>query len=390
MTTPPHPQPDAASLPDDSAISSVAAPLAGLRVLDFSRLLPGPLCTLHLADMGADVLKVENPRTGGDYARSLPPLEDHQSYLFNRLNRHKRSVALDWTTPEGLEAAMRLAEGADVLIESFRPGLMTRQGLGWEVLRQHNPRLVYCSLTGYGQTGPLAHHPGHDINYLAYSGLLDQTGTRQGPPAIPAVQVADILGGSLTALAAILAAVIAQQRTGQGQYLDVAMLDGLLASAPIALSTLLAMGQSLPRGQDLLTGAMPFYDVYETADGRWMALGALEFKFWERFCQAVARPDWVAKHYVFGDEATALRAEVASLFRGKTQAEWTALLEPAQCCCTPVLTLAEALEHPQVQSRGQVVGVGPSRQVGFPVPMAGLRTLPASAPSLGTHNAEWC
>jgi len=369
-------------------------PLTGLRVLDFSRLLPGPLCTLHLADLGADVIKIEDPTAGGDYARTLPPMQRHQSYLYNLINRNKRSCAVAYRTPEGQALIYKLVQKADVVVESFRPGAMAAWGLSYDDLRAHNPGLVYCSITGFGQTGPLANAAGHDVNYEALAGVLDQIGPRGGAPVIPNFQLADIVGGSLMAAIGILSAVVGQKLTGQGRYIDCAMLDGLAANAAILQSTTAAMGQAPARGADILSGAMPFYSLYETLDGRFMALGALEFKFWERFCRAVDRPDLLNQHMVFGNDADRVRADLAALFATQTQAHWTAHLAPHDCCCTPVLTLNEALAQPHAQARHLAHTVthpteGPLTHVAMPLHMTGYKfTVRHPAPTLGQHTQE--
>jgi crotonobetainyl-CoA:carnitine CoA-transferase CaiB-like acyl-CoA transferase len=369
-------------------------PLSGIRVLDLTRLLPGPLCTLHLADLGADVVKVEDlPR--GDYARWLPPLQKQYSYLFSILNGGKRSFSLDWKNPEDRSRFDALVRAADVVVESYRPGVAESLGFGYNRLSKLNPKLIYASLTGYGQTGPLAAHAGHDLNYLGYTGVLDQMGRQGQSPALSNFQIADIAGGSLTAALAIAAALVGVHRTGQGVFLDLAMYDGTLAQTVIMLATLQGMGgKSLPRGGDLLTGGMPFYDVYETSDHRFMALGALEYKFWQRFCSAMNRPDWLPKHFVFAEEAAALRADIQSVFQTQTQQYWSDLLVPADCCCTPVLTLAEALEAPQTQARNLVrSSVHPTEgsvvAYGSPFgPTVGRDSGRAPAPALGEHTEE--
>lgn len=328
------------------------APLEGFRVLDLSRLLPGPLCTRHLADLGADVIKLEAPGTG-DYLRSQPPLQNGVSVLFLQLNRNKRSLALDLRHPAGQAVLHRLVKTADVFLETFRPGVAEKLGAGYATLSALRPGLIYCSLTGYGQNGPLAHTAGHDLNFQALSGALDQTGSAAAP-AQGNFQPADLLGGTMNAAFAILTALFHRERTGQGTYLDIAMLDGLLAHQNVTLASTNAFGQPLPRGTDGLAGGLACYCIYQTADERWAALGALEPKFWANFCAAVERPDWVARQFSLGSEGEALKAEVQALFAQQPLAHWQARLEPADCCFSPVLRLDEALQHPQVQARGMV------------------------------------
>ncbi|NIR32482.1 MAG: CoA transferase, partial [Gammaproteobacteria bacterium] len=280
-------------------------PLAGLRILDLTRLLPGPMCTLHLGDMGADVIKVEAPR-GGDYARALGPS------LFRLVNRNKRALKLDLSKPAGRDVFIELTHSADALVEAFRPGVMARLGLGYEALHALHPRLVYCSITGYGQRGPYRMRAGHDIDYCAYAGIVEQSGAGGGPPVLGNFQVADLAGGALSAAMGILAALLDVQRGGEGRHVDVSMTDCALAHAVVPLATWLEEGATRPRGADTLTGGLPCYGVYETGDGRYMALGALEHKFWRAFCEAVGRPDLSDRHLVSGEEAEAVRAEVAA------------------------------------------------------------------------------
>ena len=279
----------------------MTAPLDGVRVLDLSRLLPGPVCTLHLADLGADVVKVED--TGaGDYARSLglAPTgdgsagSDAPSAFFRMVNRNKRSLALDLKASAGRDAFLRLAQRADVIVESFRPGVVDRLGVGYAAVAALNRRIVYCSISGYGQTGPYRDRAGHDINYLGYAGVLDQTGISDGPPALSNLQVADLLGGAMNASTAILAALFGASRTGNGSHVDVAMTEGSLAHNIFALHAIETLGHVQARGADLLTGGVPCYGVYATQDGRYLAVGALEGKFWRALCEAIDRPDLVA------------------------------------------------------------------------------------------------
>ena len=329
------------------------APLAGVRVLDLTRLLPGPVCTLHLADLGADVIKVED--TGpGDYARTLGAKRGETSAFFRMVNRNKRSIALDLKRASAREAFLALARAADVVVESFRPGVAASLGVGYEALRAVRPSIVYASITGYGQTGPRASHAGHDINYLGYAGVLDQTGTRGGPPALANVQIADLLGGALTAAVAILAAVVGAQRTGRGRYVDVAMADGALAHNIFALHALEQWGGTLPRGEDLLTGGVPCYGVYPTRDGRWLAVGALEAKFWRALCATLGRPDLVPLQLATGEVGARARADLEAHFRTAPLAHWMALFGTVDACVTPVATLGEALEDPQFAARAMI------------------------------------
>jgi alpha-methylacyl-CoA racemase len=329
-------------------------PLAGVRVLDLTRLLPGPMCTLFLADLGADVVKVEDARLG-DYGRTMAPIQKQQAYFFNIVNRNKRSLKLDYGTPEGLEVLQRLAQSADVFIESFRPGVAEKLGFGYEALKAVNERLVYCSLTGFGQTGPMRNVAGHDMNFAALAGVTDQTGANPDtPPAISNYQLGDLAGGALPAVVGILSALLRRGITNKGGFVDAAMFDGLLAQTVINASSLAAFGQSMPRGTDLLSGGMAFYGLYPTADRRYMAVGAIEFKFWQTLCQTIGREDLISRHIAVGEDAAAVRAELTETFMQHSQAYWTELLAGKDCCVTPVLTPEEAYSLPQTQARGLI------------------------------------
>ncbi len=330
---------------------NLARPLEGLRVLDFTALLPGPLCTLHLADLGAEVIKVESPKAP-DGGRGLPGQQF--SKMFMMLARGKQCVAVDLREPAGQAAIARLAATCDVVVEGFRPGVAERLGIGFAQLSAEHPALVYCSISGYGQTGPMRDAGGHDINYQSLAGVLDQQGTAGGPPAPGNFPAADIAGGALSATVGILAAVLGARRHGRGCHVDVSMTDCLMAQNLSAAMTLQSVGRAAPRGGDYLSGGLPCYGTYATSDGRYMALGALEPKFWQNFCQAVDRPDLLPLGHVMGREAAAAKAAIAAVIAARTQAEWVAAFRDVDACFTPVLTLAEALDSPQAQARGLV------------------------------------
>lgn len=347
------------------------APLAGIRVLDLTRLLPGPMCTLHLADLGADVVKIED--TGaGDYARTLSSdpraaPRRRMTAWYRAINRNKRSLAIDLKSPRGRDAFLALAKQADVVVEGFRPGVVAALGIGHDALRGLNPRLVYCSLSGYGQTGPRATLAGHDINYLGYAGVLDQTGARGGPPALANLQIADLLGGAASAAIAILGALVGALRHGRGRYVDVAMADAVLAHQVFALGALEDTGRVAARGADLLTGGVPCYGVYETKDSRWLAVGALEAKFWRALCEALGRDDLIPGQFATGDDGARVRCELETLFAADTLAGWTARLAHVDCCVSPVLAFEEALADAQFRARGMVVsGADGARQYAPP------------------------
>jgi alpha-methylacyl-CoA racemase len=356
-----------------SSPASAVGPLAGLRVLDLTRLLPGPVATLHLADLGAEVIKIED--TGaGDYARSFSagaaPGED--SYFFRIVNRNKRGLRLDLKRPQGVEVFLRLARDADVIVEGFRPGIVDRLGVGYEAVKAINPRIVYCAITGYGQDGPWRDRAGHDINYVATAGVLDQIGAAGGSPALPNFQIGDLLGGGMTAVAGILAAVIAAKASGEGRYVDVSMTDAVFAHAYSPLLATLINGRPRPRGEDDLSGALPGYGIYRTQEGRYMAVGALEPKFWETFCDALGRPDLKPHGFIGGDKATWVRGELEVLFASQVQDYWAQKFSFVDCGVTPVLAMDEALHHPQLMARGMVVEQDGLTQFAPPFKLSGF------------------
>jgi alpha-methylacyl-CoA racemase len=364
------------------------APLHGVRVLDLSRLLPGPVATLHLADLGADVIKIED-RGAGDYARLLGDGPGGVSAFYRSVNRNKRGLRLDLKQPQGRAAFLRLVATADVLVESFRPGVSDRLGVGYQALRAINAKLVYCAITGYGQNGPLAMAAGHDLNYIGLAGVLDQIGVKGGPPAIPNLQIGDLLGGAMSAVMGILAALFDAQRTGQGRLVDVAMSDAVLAHNLFPLFALHGSAGVAERGCDVLTGGDPGYGVYATADGRYMAVAPLEKKFWDVFCAALQRPDWKPLHGARGAAAVALRREIESLFLSRTQADWCAFFAAIDCCVTPVLGVAEALEHAQFVAREMVVHADGVTQYAPPVKLSGwVFAVERAAPAAGEHGEE--
>jgi alpha-methylacyl-CoA racemase len=324
-------------------------PLSGIRVLDLTRLLPGAFCTMLLADMGADVVKVEDPDRG-DYMRWTPPLVDGQSVLFNALNRNKRSLSLNLKAASGRDLLLRLVDQADVLVEGNRPGVMKRLGLGWDVLHARNPRLVMCSITGYGQDGPFAARAGHDLNYMATAGALGLNGEK-GRPAVPlAVQVADIGGGGLQPAVAILGALVAVQRGAEGRWLDVSMTDGAVSWLALALAAR-GGGEEVARGDQRLAGRHACYRVYACKDGGFYSVGALEPKFWAALCTAVGRPDLVGLQFAEGAEGQQVHQEMEEVFASRTRSEWELALAALDACCEPVLDLDEVSAHPQVVAR---------------------------------------
>jgi crotonobetainyl-CoA:carnitine CoA-transferase CaiB-like acyl-CoA transferase len=322
-------------------------PLAGVRVLDLSRLLPGPYASLVLADLGADVVKVEDPQ-GGDYLRWIPPLAGAQSGAFHVLNRNKRSLALDLKAPGGVEVLLRLARHADVLLESFRPGVLERLGAGREALRAANPRLVACAITGYGQDGPYRHLAGHDLNYAAIAGAVGLNGPAERPSPM-AVQAAD-LGGAWVAVAGILAALVRRGATGEGGFVDASMTEAVLGMLALQLGSAWARGEPLRRGSEGLTGGAACYRTYRTSDGRHVALGALEPHFFRRFCKAAGRPELADRQLEGGGRGPV--EELEALFATRTRADWVALGRDHDVCLTPVLEGEEPQADAQLRARG--------------------------------------
>lgn len=394
--------------------------LDGVRVLDCSRLLPGPFCTLYLAQLGAEVIKIEEP-DGGDYARAMSP------DLFELVNRGKKSVTLDLRQAGDVEAFKKLAAEADVVVDSFRPGVMDRLGCGYEDLRAVNPKLVYAALTGYGHSGPYRDRAGHDMNYLSYAGVLDQIGSPGGPPVLSNVQIADLAGGALTCAIGILSAVIGARASGQGAFVDVGMQDGSLALQTVAMSTLRSLGHTQPRGEDMLSGALPNYNLYRCRGGGYIAVGALEPKFFQKLLAALQEElvpgavrsalasaasrlqkkkssgggksagggkGGVGKLAKLMDDPTRARRALAPVrwalsaaFMLKTRDEWARILEGADACISPVLSLEEALANEQTVARGMVEQHGGKPALRNPIQFLGAQTHSGNAPALGADNA---
>jgi crotonobetainyl-CoA:carnitine CoA-transferase CaiB-like acyl-CoA transferase len=360
-----------------------ALPLAGIRVLDLTRLLPGPFCSLLLADMGADVIRVEQPGSG-DGMRWYPPLRDGQSVAFNAVNRNKRSITLNLKAPQGRALFLSLVERADCVMEGNRPGVMDRLGLGWPVLGQRNPRLVLCSISGYGQDGPWVQRAGHDLNYLATNGILSLSAPRGGPPHPPPVQVADLGGGAQAAAVAILAALLDVARGGEGRWLDVAMTDATLGWISTPLNETETSGP-LPHDQHRLTGRYACYAVYECADGRYLSVAALEGKFFATLCEELGRSDLIPLH-LDDSRQDELRAQLSSIFLTRTRDEWGARLGP-DTCCEPVLEVWEVPDHPHIRARRLIEDRPTGREVAPPVRMGEGRHR-RNPPRLGEHTEE--
>jgi crotonobetainyl-CoA:carnitine CoA-transferase CaiB-like acyl-CoA transferase len=375
----------------------MSLPLEGLKVLDLTRLLPGGFCSMLLADFGADVVKVED--TGlGDYVRWAPPLYDGvdpsaASALFLSLNRGKRSVRIDLKSPAGKDVLLRLARTADVLLESFRPGVMDRLGVGCERLRGENPRLVYCAITGYGQDGPARDRSGHDLNYLGLNGILGLSGDADGPPVSSAVQIADLGGGAMMAAVGVLTALRERDRSGEGQFVDCSMFDGSLSFLAMLAAEMLAGGPVPRRGELRLAGGVVCYRTYACADG-YVTLGALEPKFWAEFCRGVSRED-LADH-AFDPPGSEAHRALCEIFAGRTREQWHAFAAEHDCCLEPVIGLDEALDSQLVAAREMVVELDqpgadkPVRLLGLPIKLSRTPGDPARAPGpgLGEHTRE--
>jgi len=370
-------------------------PLEGIKILDLTRLLPGPYGTMLLGDLGAEVIKIEEPERG-DYARWNPPQINRVGSRHLLLNRNKKSLTLNLKAPEGKAVLRRMVEqGADVLIEQFRPGVMERLGVGYKDLEKVNPRIIYCSLTGYGQDGPYRDLAGHDLNYIGIAGVLGLTGQKGGSPVIPGIQIADLIGGGLYAVIGILSALMARQKTGRGQYVDISMLDGVVSLLPDSAALYFAEGKAPRAGERRLGGGLPQYQVYQTQDGKYLAVGALEEKFWANLSRLIGRPEWAEKiPRELEPRCEEIQKEMARLFKTKTQKEWLDLLMHEDTCVTAVQSLDEVFADPQVRSRQMLVETthpkaGRVRQIGVPIKFSetpGEIRMPA--PEIGEHTEE--
>ncbi len=362
--------------------------LDGVVVLDFTRLLPGPFCTQLLCNYGADVIKVEDPQLG-DYMRSVPPILHDVSYPFAMVNRGKRSLAVDLKTSEGQEILRRLVGRADVVVEQFRPGVMARLGADYDALAMWNPKLIYCSFSGYGQTGPYKDLPGHDINFEALAGLLSVTrNLDERRPTIPGVPIADLAGGFNAALA-ILASLRTRDRTGRGEFIDVSIYDTAVTLLVLGLARYFATGEEPAPGETLLTGSFPFYSLYETKDGQWLSVATVEPKFWERMCELIGAPELSGKQFAEPAERPAIAQTLAGRFRERTLAEWEPLFFAERLPIAGVKRVPEVVGDAQVKARGllptvDVPGVGKLQVISHPAKHTRTETRnPARVPMKG-------
>jgi len=343
-------------------------PLDGIRVLDLSMYLPGPLCSQILADFGAEVIKIEEP--GGEWGRYLAPMLLEESARFYSVNRNKKSVAINLKSEEGKRVLKELVKSADVLIEQFRPGVLEKMGLGYDVLKGINPGLIHCAITGYGFTGPYRLVAGHDLNYLNLTGLTGLNGPGDRA-SLCAGQLADIAGGSLYSVIGILMALLARDKTSRGQFVDIAMADGALSLLCYTIGEWAGLGRLPARGENLLSGGYACYNVYETSDHRFVSLGAIESKFWEGFCQRVGKPEYIPWHFV-EECQSAMVEDIRALMIEKTQAEWVDIFSDLDICFTPVLNLDEVAEHPQMIAREMMIKLDNFKNSGRDMYLTGI------------------
>lgn len=364
-------------------------PLSGVRVLDLTRLLPGGFATAILADLGAEVIKVEQPGQG-DYMRWDDPKIGSESAHNWTNDRNKHSVALNLKDPRGTEALKKMASKADIVFESFRPGVVDRLGVGYETIKEINPKIVYCSLTGFGQDGPQSRDPGHDLNYAARAGITSITGPADGVPTLPGVQIADLGGGAFFSVAGILAALYRAATTGEGDYIDISMTDGAFAWTSIWMGDHFATGEDPEAGKMMLNGDSPCYQVYECSDGKFITVAAVEDQFFAEVCEVIGRPELMDTQFKT-DQIPMWR----EIFLEKPRDEWLGMFAGHDVCVGPVNTFSEATADPQLNHREMIVDLdhetaGTFKQIGSPVK---LREHPAQirtpSPRLGQHTHEY-
>jgi alpha-methylacyl-CoA racemase len=375
----------------------MSQPLSGIRILDLSRLLPGAYASQIMADFGADVIKVEEPGMG-DYGRFMPPHgPGGMSLYFLAINRNKRSITLNLKSAAGREVFLRMVRQADVVLESFRPGVLERLGLGYEQLKEVHPGLIYCAISGYGQDGPYRLRAGHDLNYAGYAGLLHYHRGPGGEPAMPATQLGDLAGGSFMAIIGILTALAGRAKTGEGRMIDVSMTEGVMSLLPLVATTYLNTGEAPQPGRSSLDGGLPCYNMYETQDGKYITLAALEYKFWHTFCTRIGHLELLPFHLPVGPEEREQAMDVLrAIFKTKTRDEWLAELAEIDACVGPVYSLEEAFNDQHAQARGMSVASKKAHETDEV-----LRTLPTfprisgveseqryPPPALGEHTGE--
>ncbi len=345
-------------------------PLEGIKVLDLSRYLPGPFCTQILADFGAEVIKVEDPN-GGDLGRGLYPLIKGESARFYTVNRNKKSITMDLKKEKGKEIFKKLVADSDVIVDQFRPGVMDRLGVGYETLRKINDKIIYCAITGYGLNGPLRDTAGHDLNYLSLAGVTELTGSYKSPPAMSGVQIADIAGGTLYSVIAILLALASRTRTGKGQLCDIAMMDASISLLAYTLGEWSGSGILPERGNDLLTGGSACYNIYATKDNKNVSLAAIEPKFWVQFCNKVDRVEYIELQWA-KERQPEIIEDLRGIFSRKTRDEWVEFFSSSDICFTPVLTLEEMSQNTQVQAREMIIKLLNFKNSGKDVALTGI------------------
>src|SRR5215467_3997796 len=362
----------------------MSQPLSGIHILDLSRLLPGGYGSHMLADFGADVIKVEEPGTG-DYGRFMPPHgPGGMSLYFLAINRNKRSITLNLKLPQGRDVFLRMVRQADVLLESFRPGVLERLGLGYEQLKEIHPGLIYCAISGYGQDGPYRLRAGHDLNYAGYAGLLHYNRGPNGELAMPATQLGDLAGGSFMAVIGILAALLGRTQTGEGRMIDVSMTEGVMSLLPLIASAYLNTQEAPQPGRSSLDGGLPCYNIYETQDGKHITLAALEYKFWHTFCTRIGHLELLPFHLPLGPvEREQAMDMLRAIFKTKTRDEWLVELASIDACVGPVNTIEEALNDPHAQARGTSVTSAPIDEKG-----TSFHTLPVFPRISGIENEQ--
>lgn len=366
-------------------------PLQGIRILDLSRLLPGPLATQMMADLGAEVIKIEDTKAP-DYTRFFPPLKGSQSLNYISINRSKLSITLDLKSDEGKRKFFELVKTADIVVDSFRPGVLQKMGIDYDAAKQHNEKIIYVAVTGYGYTGTYKDKAGHDMNYLGYSGILGLTGDTE-KPIIPACQVADVAGGSYPAVVACLSALWARERTGKGQFVDVAMTDCVMPLLSMQYGETLNTETTFKRGEPMLSGGMANYNLYKCKDEKWIALGSLEPKFWQGVCMLLGKPDWMPRMMPVPEEVEKLKQDLQAIFSTKTRDEWVALADPLDVCLTPILDMDEVEKDTHLNEREMFFEVehsdyGKVKGINQPFKFSETPAKPSwAAPLMGEDNA---
>jgi len=373
----------------------MSLPLEGMKVLDLSRLAPGPFCTMILGDLGADVIKVEGPREGklAPTGRSIP-VDEEKEIAYNSLERNKRSIVLNLRSEEARQIFYQLAKRADVILEGFRPGVVKRLKVDYDTVKEINPRVIYCSLTGYGQNGPYHNMVGHDINYISTGGALGIIGIPGGAPIIPANLIADFAAGGMNSTIAILAALIAREKTGKGQYIDIGLADGVVSLMAQTLNFYYSGRSVVERGKDLLTGGVPHYNVYETKDGKYVSIGCLEPWFYENLCRALGREDFIPHQDATGEKMEEIFSAFKEIFRTKTRDEWFDFLSQWDICVGKVYELDELSSDPQLTHRNMILELdhpkyGKVKQVGISQKLADTPgSIRSFGPLPGEHTEE--